>query len=257
MKRAGSLVLTSLVFLAVAHITLVNAQAQNGSQRVAQVGETGNHSVHKFKDIPQEFVACTGWHALCSASPDCRMNGDMADCDCMRVNETHIVETSSIQDTAVKHLTRAKCTKQHPCDVDQAPVCKAIKYGQYKVDNVKYDWISTFSYRGWCSLLEVNPQPCDQAEDGYTGDLIWAVCDGAPCTENPDPFDPQRPLTCQCRVEDGPFVGIGGSCTGANGGIMSSSPLWTWDFQANTYRIPIPGLEYVQGACAPVESDPF
>ncbi|MBP1688412.1 MAG: hypothetical protein H6Q33_4555, partial [Deltaproteobacteria bacterium] len=28
-------------------------------------------------------------------------------------------------------------------------------------------------------------------------------------------------------------------------------------FQNNTYRIPIPGLEYVQGACAPVKSDPL
>lgn len=257
MKRAGSLVLTSLVFLALAHITLVNAQAQNGPQRAAQGSENGNHSPHKFKDTPQEFVVCTGWHALCSASPDCRMNGDMADCDCMRVNETHIVLTSDIQDPAVKRLTLAKCTNEDPCDVDQAPVCKAIKYGTYKVDRVKYDWVSTFSYRGWCSLLAPKPVPCDQEEDGYAGDLQWAVCDGAPCTENPDPFDPERPLTCQCRVEDGPFVGIGGSCTGDNGGIMSSSPLETWDFQANTYRIPIPGLEYVQGACAPVESDPF
>jgi len=199
---------------------------------------------------------CTGWHALCSASFDCQMNGDMADCDCLRVDEPHIVLTSEIQDPAVKRLTQVKCTNEEPCDIDKAPVCKAIKYGQYKVDHVKYEWVSTFSYRGWCSLLELNPQPCDQTEEGYTGDDYWAVCDGAPCTENPDPFDPERPLTCRCRVEDGSFVGINGSCTGDNGGIMSSSPLETWDFQANTYRIPVPGLEYVEGACAPLTSDP-
>jgi hypothetical protein len=208
-------------------------------------------------ELPQEFVVCTGWHALCTASPDCRMNGDTADCDCLRVNETHIVETSAIQDTAVKSLTLAECTNEHPCDVDQAPVCKAIKYGQYKVDDVKYQWVSTYSYRGWCSLLTVKPKPCDPKAKGYTGDSYWAVCDGAPCTENQHPSDPNRPLSCQCRVEDKPFVGVNGSCTGDNGGIMSSSPLWTWDFQNNTYRIPIPGSEYVQGACAPLKSDPL
>ncbi len=130
-------------------------------------------------DVPQDFVVCTGWHALCTASPDCRMNGDMAACDCMRVNENHIVATSEIQDTAVKRLTLAECTNEHPCDVDQAPVCKAIQYGQYTVDNVKYKWVSTYSYRGWCSLLTVKPIPCDQKEKGYTGDLYWAVCDDA------------------------------------------------------------------------------
>ena len=116
---------------------------------------------------------------------------------------------------------------------------------------------STIGYRRFltvagAALLERKPVACDQSEPGYSGNLYWAVCDGAPCTENPNPFDPERPLTCQCRVEEGPFVGINGSCTGDNGGIMSSSPLETWDFQTNTYRIPIPGLEYVQGACAPL-----
>ena len=211
----------------------------------------------KGQIVPQEFVVCTGWHALCTASTDCKMNGDKANCDCLRVNETHIVATTEIQDTAVKRLTLAKCTNKHPCDVDQAPVCKAIKYGQYKVDNVKYDWVSTYSYRGWCSLLERELKPCDQHAIGYTGDLYWAVCDAAPCTENQNPSDPDRPLSCQCRVEDTPFVGTNGSCTGDNGGIMSSSPLGAWDFQNNTWRIPLPGYEYVQGACAPLESDPL
>ena len=245
MKTVGRLVVASLVFLAIADVGLVDAQAEKVAQPKGQVGH----------DVPQEFVVCTGWHALCSASPDCTMNGDKANCDCLRVNETHIVDTTGIQDAAVKRLTQAKCTAEHPCGVDQAPVCKAIKYGKYKVDNVKYDWVSTFSYRGWCSLLEVKPVACDQHATGYTGDLYWAVCDGAPCTENQNPSDPDRPLSCQCRVERTPFVGTNGTCTGDKGGIMSSSPLWTWDFQNNTYRIPLPGLEYVEGACAPLKSD--
>jgi len=227
------------------------------STGVADIGKKTEGSTHTFPNAPQEFVVCTGWHALCSASPDCRMNGDMADCDCMRVNEAHIVATTEIQDTAVKRLTEVKCTNVHPCDVDQAPVCKAIKDGQYEVDNVKYDWVSTYSYRGWCGLLK-NVKACDQKADGYSGDLYWAVCDVAPCTENRNPSDPNRPLSCQCRVvENESFVGMNGSCTGDKGGIMSSMPLWAWDFQNNTYPFPMPGYEYVQGACAPVESDPL
>jgi hypothetical protein len=197
--------------------------------------------------------------ALCTASFDCKMDvsGETADCDCMRVNETHIVETSAILDTAVKRLTQSECTDKHPCDIDQAPVCKAIKYGQYKVNKIKYEWVSTYSYRGWCDLLAMKLIPCVPGEDGYPEDLHWAVCDGAPCTENPNPSDPDKPLSCHCRVEDTPFVGIDGSCTGENGEIISSFPLEVWDFQNNTYRIPMPGYEYVQGACAPLGSDPL
>ncbi len=36
-------------------------------------------------ELPQEFVVCTGWHALCTASPDCKMHGHTAGCDCLRV----------------------------------------------------------------------------------------------------------------------------------------------------------------------------
>ena len=110
-------------------------------------------------------------------------------------------------------------------------------------------------YRGWCSLYK--PKACDQNEPGYTGDLYWAICDAAPCTETENPSDPDRPLRCQCRVEDTPFVGTKNSCTGDNDGIISAMPLWVWDFENNTWRIPVPGYEYVQGACAPLKSDPL
>lgn len=239
MKRLVTLVLLAMAFL------VFSVQAQSAS-RPAGAGE---------RQTPQDFVVCTGWHALCSASTDCKMNGDRADCDCLRVNETHMVETGEIQDTAVKRRTRAKCTNKHPCDVDEAPVCKVISSGQYEVDQVKYDWVSTYSYRGWCSLLSPAPVPCDQGEEDYTGDEYWAVCDAAPCTENPNPSDPNKPLSCQCRVRSTPFVGPKGSCTGDNGGIISSFPLSGWDFENNTYRFPMPGYEYVQGACAPLKSD--
>jgi hypothetical protein len=148
-----------------------------GSICLADVGEKTDNGTNI--DVPQEFVVCTGWHALCTASPYCIMHGDKADCDCMRVNETHIVYTSEIQDTAVKNLTQAKCTNEHPCDVDQAPVCSAIKNGQYEVDGIKYDWVSTYSYRGWCGLLMQNLTACDQSAIGYTGDRYWAICDAA------------------------------------------------------------------------------
>jgi hypothetical protein len=256
MKMDECFVLKTLVFLTIVHFSILSASAQNLSYSGHSVGATRANGSPVSLDLPQEMIVCTGWHALCSASFDCQMNGEMADCTCLRVNEPHIVQTSAIQDPAVKRLTQKKCTTEHPCDRDEAPVCKAIKYGQYSVDHVKYYWVSTFSYRGWCSILELDPQPCSQEENGYSGDAHWAVCDGAPCTETEDPSDPDKPLTCRCRVEEGPFVGVNGSCTGDNGGIMSSSPMKTWDFQTNTYRIPVPGLDYVEGACAPLTSDP-
>lgn len=209
-------------------------------------------------NVPQVSVVCTGWHALCTASTDCQRTGDKASCDCARVNEDHIVLTSEIQDLAIKHQTLTRCTTEHPCEVDQAPVCKAIKDGQYQVDEVKYRWVSTFSYRGWCTLSQVSMKACDPTAEGYAGDKYWAVCDAAQCTENQNPSDPNRPLTCQCRVvENVPFLGTNGTCTGDRGGIMSSSPAATWNFENNSYRIPIPGMEYVKGACAPMKSDPL
>lgn len=208
-------------------------------------------------NAPQAYVACTGWHALCSASTDCKMSGDKAYCDCLRVNETHIVETDEIQDASVKRLTQTKCTEKDPCDVDEAPICKVIQSGTYKVNSVKYDWVSTFSYRGWCDLVKVQPKACDQRVPGYKGDLYWAICDVAPCIKKQNPSDPNRPLSCQCRVRSTPFLGANGTCTGDNGGIMSSSPLSSWDFKNNTYRIPLPGIDYVQSACAPLQSDRF
>jgi hypothetical protein len=241
-------------FLAIACITGI--VMSYGPICLAGVGEKTDNGTYNLTDVPQEIVVCTGWHALCTSSHDCIMHGDKADCDCMRVNETHIVVTSEIQDTEVKNLTKAKCTNKHPCDVDQAPVCNAIKYGQYKVDNVTYDWVSTYSYRGWCDLW-LKPIVCDQNAIGYTGDRYWAICEGAPCTENQNASNPDKPLSCLCRVNDTSFVGINGSCTGDNGGIMSSMPLWAWDFRNNTYPFPMPGYEYVQGACAELRSDPW
>ena len=32
-------------------------------------------------------------------------------------------------------------------------------------------------------------------------------------------------------------------------------PLWAWDFENNTWQIPVPGYEYIEGACAPIHSD--
>jgi len=70
---------------------------------LAQVGGDGGTNPMR---TPQEFVECTGWHALCSASTDCKVTGDRADCDCLRVKENHLVETKSIQDVAVKRRTQ-------------------------------------------------------------------------------------------------------------------------------------------------------
>jgi hypothetical protein len=203
---------------------------------------------------PQDAVVCTGWHALCSSSLDCKMSGDQVDCDCLKVNESHIVVTSEIQDPVIKVSTLSKCTDQNPCDVDEAPVCQAIQAGQYQVDQVKYKWVSTYSYRGWCEILAQGPIACDRNVPGYNGDRYWAICDAAPCVEKQNPSDPNKPLSCRCRVDDEPFATFG-SCTGVNGGIMSSMPLWAWDFQNNTYTFPMPGYEFVKSACESFKSD--
>ena len=208
-------------------------------------------------NAPLPLVICTGWHALCTDSTACQVNGLYANCNCMRVNETHIVETDEIQDPEVKLLTLRKCTTEHPCAVGEAPICAAIKNGQYQVDDVKYRWVSTYSYRGWCTLLQRKLAECRPGTDGYRGDLAWAICDVAPCTEDPNPSDPEKPLSCQCRVKEHlAFVGTNSTCTGDSGGIMSSMPLELWDFKNNTYSGPMPGNQYVQGACAPLKSDP-
>ena len=203
---------------------------------------------------PQDFVVCTGWHALCTDSHDCKMSGDQADCDCLRVNENHIVATDEIQDQTVKTATRARCTQQKPCAVDEAPICQAIQTGQYEVDHHKYKWVSTYSYRGWCGILSQGVVACDPSLPGYSGDKHWAICDAAPCIEKQNPSDPNKPLSCQCRVEKDPFASFG-SCTGINGGIMSSMPLWAWDFQKNDYSFPMPGYEFVKSACELLKSD--
>lgn len=244
-----------LQFLAITCLTWLTMSY--GAEFLTGVDEKTDQGIHKLRDVPQDFVVCTGWHALCTESTDCQRDGDIANCDCLRVNETHIVETSEIQDPVAKRRTLAKCTNEHPCSVDDAPVCKAIKYGQYRVGHVKYDWVSTYSYRGWCSLLEQGLKACYPKAPGYIGDSAWAVCDVAPCTEIENPSDPEKPLTCQCRVkENTAFIGVHDSCTGDKGGIMSSMPRSAWDFENNTYTFPMPGYEYVQGACAPLTSDP-
>jgi len=254
MKRIGRIVvLEALALLALFNPGWVAAQSGTGTQPAAQAGLDARF--HHPRDVPQSLVVCTGWHALCSASTDCQVTGNRADCDCLQVDENHIVMTDEIQDAAVKRQTQARCTEARPCDVDDAPVCKAIAQGQYRVDKLRYDWVSTYSYRGWCGLLP-KFRPCDVGADGYAGDSSWAICDAAPCTEIAHPTKPEKPLTCQCRVvRNAAFVGTNGSCAGDRGGIMSSFALDSWDFKNNTYPLPVPGYEFVQGACAALTSD--
>ena len=222
---------------------------------LAGTGEKPEPGAGHSAVVPQLGVACTGWHALCSGVTDCQLSNEGAECDCWRVNEPHIVMTSEIPDEKVKRMTETRCTNRHPCDVDEAPVCAAINEGRYEVDGVIYQWVSTFSYRGWCDYFD--PKACDPDADGYVGDFYWAICDGAPCTETENPPDPDRPLRCQCRLEEGAFLGVMNSCTGENGGMISSVPLWVWDFENDTWQVPVPGYDYVKSACDSLHSDVF
>lgn len=207
----------------------------------------------KPKATPQMLVECTGWHALCSGSVDCQVNATGAECACWRVNEPHIIMSAEIQDPVMKLLTETRCTDKHPCAIDEAPVCGAIRSGRYEVDHVNYQWVSTFSYRGWCDLY--HPKACDTTDPSYSGDMQWTICDAAPCVESSNPTDPDRPLTCQCRIKEGPFIGTKNSCTGENGGIISAMSLDVWDFENETFTSPVPGFDHVRAACAPLRSD--
>jgi hypothetical protein len=33
--------------------------------------------------------------------------------------------------------------------------------------------------------------------------------------------------------------------------------LWIWDFENNTWAFPMPGYDYVKGACEALQSDPL
>ena len=62
--RFKFLAITCIISLAVSY----------GSICLADVGnETDNGT---YIDVPQDFVMCTGWHALCTDSNDCKMHGD-------------------------------------------------------------------------------------------------------------------------------------------------------------------------------------
>ena len=102
--------------------------------------------------------------------------------------------------------------------------------------------------RGWCENW--NPVPCGLKDDQWK---TWADCMSAPCTVDDNPADPERPLSCQCSIQEGPFIGTQGSCD--EGHVMSTEPLGNWNFQKNTFRVPFPGYEYVKGACASLNSD--
>jgi hypothetical protein len=256
MNGTSRLAVFLLAFLAITHPGVANSQVPAAPQAAAQAHGTREDASRGKDGTPQDFVVCTGWHALCTESLDCQVSGDKANCPCARVNENHIVATAEIQDTEAKRRTLDRCTTGHPCQVDEAPVCKAIQSGRYEVDHARYDWVSTYSYRGWCSILQKGFKACEPQAPGYTGDRSWAICDAAPCTENPDPSNPEKPLSCQCRVQQSAFVGLDG-CSGLNGGIMSSFPASAWDFQRNTYPFAMPGYEYVQGACNALRSDPL
>ncbi len=209
-------------------------------------------SEHKNnKPRPQEAVECSGWHALCSLATDCvyEQGSRFADCACWQVNEQHVVATSNIKNAAfggapIKEETQRRCTTAHPCALDEAPVCQAIK--ELLEDD---QWISTYSYRGWCENWD--PVKCEKNNAGP-----WADCMTSPCNVMADPDDPNRPLSCLCTVNVGPFVGTNGSCDdGDNDTVMSTIERLTWDFENNQFSFPWPGYEYVKGACAPVGSD--
>ena len=201
------------------------------------------------EDMPQINVECTGWHALCSMATGCEVSGGYANCSCWRVTERHVVVVAFIKDDTfgwhVKEATQQQCTISHPCALDQAPVCKAIKSLL-----LSDKWVSDFSYRGWCENWK--PVACNG---------VWSDCMTSPCSDDHDPNDP-RPLKCQCTlrgadVNDAPYVGSDGTCNNPPGTVISTIPQNSWDFQRNMFSFPFPGNEYATTeACKQLKSDP-
>jgi hypothetical protein len=198
-------------------------------------------------ETPQAVVECLGAHALCNASIDCQRQGtSKALCPCWNVNERHLVQTEKIQDELVRLETQRRCSKGSPCGVDEAPVCRVIREGRYRVDKVTYPGVSTFSYRGWCQTFR--PVSCE-AKSGP-----WADCMAAPCQRNPN--NPDRPWTCQCRIQNEAFVGINGRCDSPAGQVMSTFERPLWNFNTGAFSVPLPGNEFVNiGACRFLRSD--
>jgi hypothetical protein len=239
--RVMALVFMMLVCLTYAAATWAQAPSEDAVNQTLSINFYDDDQVSA--ESSQTTVVCRGWHALCDFATDCEVVGSQANCACWKVQEPYIIETKKIQDPTVKYWTQAVCTTSQPCDVDEAPVCKMIKLGQFKVKGVKYPWVSTFSYRGWCENW--NPVSCDAAP--------WADCMSAPCTVIENPTDPERPLSCQCRMKDSAFIGPQGSCE--PGKVMSTIPKASWNFKKATFSAPMPGYDYVKGACAALQSD--
>ena len=203
-------------------------------------------------DPPQETVECSGWHAVCALATDCKLAAlatgpapPTATCDCWKVTEQHMVMTSNIKNETfgnvqMKELTQAVCTNNHPCGLDEAPVCSAIKA---MVPNDH--WVSTFSYRGWCKNWD--PVKCEG---------LWADCMTSACTESQKPKDPNRPLSCHCTLHASRFVGTNGRCSAQPSTVMSTIRIETWDFDNNTFAFSVAGDDYVKEACSPIKSDP-
>ena len=200
-------------------------------------------------DSPQVTVECTGWHALCDFAADCAIGPNVPQgktkCECWRVSERHIVVTEAIKDetfgpdSQVKERTQKTCTQQQPCGLDEAPVCQAIKSVPAN------EWVSTYSYRGWCAKWK--PVACFG---------LWADCMTSACNVTKSPRDPNRPLSCYCALKHSGYVGTVGSCNVAATTVESTFRIELWDFENKEYRFDMPGNEYVnREACQPLTSD--
>jgi hypothetical protein len=181
---------------------------------------------------PQQFVVCTGQHALCSFATHCELSADgtHASCNCWDVNDTFIVNTAAILDASAKQATLAACTDAHPCATNEAPVCTAIASHQFMVNGVSPARVSAFSYVDFCKRF--NPVSCSAGP--------WASCMTAACDVTNK--DPNKPLTCSCPVIKSPFIGVQGSCEQPRNTVMSTIPA-TFNFSA------LPGSAFVLEAC--------
>ena len=102
---------------------------------------------------PQARVQCTGPHTLCTHAPCEMVTPTSAVCHCVAVNDTYEVSLDEILNGTLQAETKARCTEASPCELNAAPVCRAVREGGvFGGRAAGPGMVSTFSWAGWCEV---------------------------------------------------------------------------------------------------------
>ena len=74
-------------------------------------------------------------------------------CHCIAVNDTYEVSLDEILNATLQAETKARCTVASPCELNAAPVCRAVREGGvFGGRAAAPGMVSTFSWAGWCEV---------------------------------------------------------------------------------------------------------